>query len=289
MPYPVMPPALREHISFSQLQLAANCGEAYRRRYIEGDALGPMNVPALCGTAFHEAVVNWELMYEGYHVITPKTETLIKDLLVLTKAAIRHILDETGTDSEDLIYWGKQDLPYWFREKLEPMCEMYVSRRVQEWRDLDFRWGLPDYHAGSANMSLEVTCELEVAGHPFIAYIDQVFCDSQKRTVIRDIKTGKPKPGHAMQLEVYRYALEKSHGIKADYGQLLYLHRKSEPYIQVVDFGLDDTEVKRLVGRLVRNLNDGVFLVNGPFNGHCDVCDFRTKCSWGGVGTHGSS
>lgn len=42
----------RQSVSFSRLQLLARCGEAYRRRYEEGDVIPPM-ISAIRGTAVH--------------------------------------------------------------------------------------------------------------------------------------------------------------------------------------------------------------------------------------------
>lgn len=280
MPYEVMDPTLREHLSFSQLSLAASCGEAYRRRYIEGEVYDTWNVPALVGTAFHEAVLPFELTIEHRHPKAIDWDAGHRFLIARTKEVIRAIMDDKGISSEQLIHYGKQDLPFFFRTRIPEMACLYLRRRRYENEQLGFRWGL-----GSAEASIEVEILVEIGGKKFVGYIDQVFYDSSGRFVIRDLKTGKPKYGHAMQLEQYRLALKRARGIEADYGQLLYIHQKKKPVLEVVKWELDDRQVETATARLVHTVHDGVFLVNGPFTGACELCDYTPTCSYGQVGT----
>lgn len=271
------------YVSFSQLSTAARCGEEYRLKYMGPRPDFAYNVPALAGTAFHAALMDWEISTEE----DQKDPTFDWDhaahtLVGHTKDIVRGIIADGELDVDLMPFYGRQDLPYYFRLKIPAMTKSYLTRRQEEVKDLNFRWGLKD----SADASIEVECLIEVGGLPFKAFIDQVFFDSKGRLVVRDIKTGKPKIEHAMQLEVYRLALKKAFGVEAEYGQVLYLN-KPEPYQQVVKWSLSDGEVEDMTARLVRSVNSGLFLINGPFNGSCGTCDFQPDCRFGQVDVHG--
>lgn len=280
MPYEVTEPSLREHLSFSQLSLAASCGEAYRLRYIEGESGGPTNVPALVGSGLHAAVLDVEEHIFGKPTKIIDWEQAEYVLAQRTKDHVRNILREEGITGEDLVYFGKQDLPFFLRQRIPEMSAIYLMRRREELEELGFRWAFP-----TPAESIEVACIVDIGGKKFLAYIDQVFIDSKDRVVIRDLKTGKPKDGHAMQLEQYRLALKRSHGVDANYGQLLYLGEKKKPVLEVVKWQLDDRQVESATARLVHTINDGVFLVNGPFTGACTLCDYTPTCPYGAVAT----
>ncbi len=295
MPTVVEAPTTREHLSFSQLKLAANCGEAYRRRYVEGEQVGALTVPAMVGSAFHESIAAFEsalrlarpedpeAIAAGHWV--PEVDNQINLLCSLVRHTIDGELRSKGVNSESLFHYGKQDLGFYYREKLPKMAERYVNHRIMEETSRQFAWGIDD----DPTKSIEVESLIEVGGHPFLSFIDQVFCDSAGRIVIRDLKTGNPSSGDAMQIEQYRLSLWRSHGIQADYGQVLYLGKGSQAKPETVKFTLSDHDLDRMTGRVLRNIGEGTLLINGPFTGACHNCEFRLDCDWGSVTTHGSS
>ena len=283
----VIHPTRREHMSFSQVQLAAQCGEAYRRKYIEGAASGPENLPAMAGSAFHAAAEGWETAY--FRSDVPTAAAIANDdvwwseqvelLEVMTKKALNESLD--AYDGE-LITYGNQDLRFWRKEKIKGLAQTYL-----DYRRVEFERGFDWFGAGPED-SVEVECRAEIGGFPFLGMIDMIFLDSKGRTVIRDLKTGESKGFHVMQLEQYRLALKRAHGVEAAYGQLLYVKR-SKPYLQVIDWNLEDGEIDEMVARVRANVEGNTLMVNGPFTGHCAVCDFSADCPWGDVTAHGSS
>lgn len=295
MPFRVEPPTKREWLSFSQLKLAAVCGEAYRRRYVEGEQLGALTVPAMVGSAFHESLPAFEsslrlarpddpeLAAQGFWF--PEMDRAIGLLSSLVRHRINEELREKGVTSESLFHYGKQDLGYYFRNKLPGMAERYITYRYVEETERHFCWAIED----DPTKSIEVESLVEISGHPFLSYIDQVFCDSHGRVVIRDIKTGNPAAGDAMQIEQYRLSLWRSHGIVADYGQLLYVGKGDQAKPQVVKFDLSDHDLDQMTGRVLRQVGQGTWLINGPFTGACGNCEFQMDCSWGNVSPHGTS
>ena len=278
-------PTKAPHISFSQMELAAQCGEAYRRKYIEGHPADSTNLPAMAGTAFHRAVQRWETaMYRQpqlLHDDFPWPDH-VDVLEVMTKKALLDELDQFPGEPEEVPYFGKQDLQHWRKEKLRGLAATYL-----DYRQLETSRGWHWVGAGPEEM-LEVEVRALIGGHEFLGFIDMLFIDSSGRLVIRDLKTGEAKAFHAMQLEQYRLALKRATGVEADYGQLLYVKRE-KPYVQVVKWGLSDDHIDEMARRLRENVEGNTLMVNGPFTGHCTVCDFRPVCPWGDVTPHGSS
>lgn len=289
MAHEVARPTTREWLSFSQLKLSATCGEAYRRRYVEDESVGALTVPAVAGQAFHQAMVGFEsglrLLRDNGQWETLTSEKAAGTLNSIVRHQTNEILREKGITSEDLFHYGKQPLGHYLKEKFPAWSQKYVVWRLMEEHERNFRWGVDD----DPTKSIEIEALVEVAGHPFLSFIDQVFLDSRGLLVIRDLKTGNPAPGDAFQLEQYRVALKRSMGLEAAYGQLLYVGRGEEAKPQVVPFRLTDNEVDRLTGRLLRSTDEHLFLINGPMNGACKNCEFRPDCPWGQVGVHGSS
>lgn len=287
MPYEMSSPSMREHVSFSQLALVARCGEAYRRNYVVGDNPDrPLNVPALAGGAFHSAVEEmeqtetsrlYELSLWGEH------EGLERDLALLMKLKIREMMDYLEIKSEDLLYYGKQDLPFYFRKKIPEWSHNYLTYRAHEISS-GYQW-----HHADPGESLEVNCLVELDGiGKFTGFIDQLLTDSLGRTIIRDLKTGKPKASDAMQLEQYRFALAHSHGIEADYGQIMYVSG-GETTIHTVRWSLSDVDIIQMIYRLNEAIGTNIFQVNGPYNGACSSCDFHGDCPWGKVAVHSTA
>jgi CRISPR/Cas system-associated exonuclease Cas4 (RecB family) len=284
MPYEVVPPTLREHLSFSQLAMAANCGEAYRRAYVEGEERASWNLPALYGSAFHAMLEVFEL---ALHRLTLAEISSSFDLLaeVMSKRVTREVdreMARLGLAESEVRTYGKQGFEFWRDNKIHVLTRSYLSQRQSE---LERGWG---WWNDDPREAIEFECLVDVGGGKFIARIDQLLVDGSGRTVIRDIKTGKPKAGHAMQLEQYRVALERAAGVKADYGQLLYIGSE-KPHPQVVVWRLTDRDVDLATGRQKRAIDEDIWLVNGPYNGACEFCDFRSTCPWGEVKVRGSS
>lgn len=287
MPYHMSTPTVRPHLSFSQLKVAAECGEEYRLKYVEGFEDDQENVPALVGSAFHaaaqEAEIGWNLTH-GTPVSGSEIFEYRIELEQLTRQAITRLMREKGLAEKDLLVYGGQTLTKYRTEQVPKMVENYMEQRQLEVASNKFQWAIKD----SAALSTEVPCEVSIDDQLFVAHVDQVFHDSQGRVVIRDLKTGKPRAGHAVQLELYRLALFLQTGIQADYGQLFYVKGNSA-YMQVVDFTLDKNDVVRMIRRLLSQIGDNAFTVNGPFTDHCKICSVRSHCVYGNVGVHGSS
>jgi len=287
MPSEVTRPTKAPHVSFSQVQLAAQCGEAYRRKYVENDVVVNENLPGMAGSAFHKAVERWETgFFRDERLRSPDFDwqTQVEMLTIMTKKVLLtkvEEFDELYPDKE-ITHYGGQDLHHWQTEKIEGLAQTYLDYRQLE---MERGW---DWFGDEPSDMLEVEVRTEVGGYPFLAYVDMIYRDSKDRLALRDLKTGETKSFHTMQLEQYRLAVSRALGIEADYGQLLYVKR-SKPYLQVVKWELGDADIDEMSRRLRANMEGNTLMVNGPFTGHCTVCEYRPSCPWGDVTPHGSS
>lgn len=260
------------HASVSQLSLAASCGEAYRRRYIEGekDASG---LPAEAGTAVHTAVEVWESSFlDAPYSTLPASAG--REIHELAKQSLR---DVPGL--RELRYYGKQDADWWFTEGLKVRVDNYLAYRADE---LDAGW---TWERGLGASPFELELDVSFADRDFKGFIDQVLLDPRGRIVIRDLKCGREKPWHAMQLEFYILGIVQQWEMDQDdvYGQVLYLNGK-KPKVQVVAPRMDEANADRMVADLVGMIDAGLFPVTGPFTDSCGFCSFRPDCPWGAVG-----
>lgn len=282
-----------EYVSFSQMSLAAHCGEAYRRKYLAPVGTIPaLNIYTLFGSVFHSAVEEFETHW--FHQIREKVRNMTEeqadkfwllldeDLLLRTKRQMRIQMTLHGVEEKDLIFYGKHDLKYFYVEKMPLTVKSYLAQRRKESEEGVLLDGDEPIEA------LEVLCHTDMGTYPIKAVIDQVLVDSLGRRVLRDLKTGEPKPEHAMQLEVYRLAMERRGLGPIAYGQLLYVKRE-KPYVQVVKFSLDDEAVDEMINRMRSSILSSSLMVNGPLNGFCQSCDFQAECTWSSVRVRGVS
>ena len=249
------------HVSFSRLALKSRCGEKYRRRYILG-AKDSDNLPSVAGSAVHSAVEQAE------------REGQLDSLLEIAKANLRAV-----DGLKELQYWGKQNVAWWFRKGLADRCRNYLT-----WRErAQPRWYLDD-----PALSSEVGILVQFVGSPglpiippLLCYLDQVFYDANGRLVIDDLKTGKKKSDHLMQLQFYMLAWNVLHPEEpASYGQLLYLNG-SKPTVDTTMLTLTVDDAVRMLSSL---LDERGFPFNGPFTGECNICQFVGDCPAGQVG-----
>lgn len=254
--------------SFSQLSLAASCGEAYRRKYIAGED-EPSGLPAEAGTAVHQAIEVWE----PEHGAAAVSATDGTELLDLAKAFLRAV-----PDVRQMRHYGKQDFDWWITEGLKARVDNYLSHRKAE---LASGW---TWWAG-VETPFEIPLAATFADYDFTGYVDQALSDSRGRVVLRDVKSGREKASHAMQVELYCLAIRQRYDLDRDdvYGQVLYLNGKKPKVIPVAPI-LDVADADRMVADLLAMREHSLFPVTGPFTGHCDVCSFRPDCVFGHVG-----
>lgn len=248
-------------VSFSRLATFSQCGERYRRRYIEKEK-GPDTLPAVAGSAFHQAVERWE--QQG------KTDS--SSLVSLCKEELRAV-----DGLESIQHYGKQDARHWLSEGLPKRAGHYTAFRERE-RKRGFRWSTDD-PADSLEVELWVSLDGDLP--PLHGFIDQAFFDSRGRRVVRDLKTGKRKPEeHAVQLELYRHAWNRLFpDARVDYSTVLYVDGKGASQVCVPP-QLSLTHA----AEMLKSLDVNALPIQGPFNGTCGFCEFRGPCPYSVVG-----
>lgn len=247
-------------LSFSQLQKFYDCGEMYRRRYVEGEREAE-TVAAWAGTAFHRAV-------EGF--------------------------ERAGRPDNDLM---KRTMSHFNRRTNLSNLQSYPNRGPQFYVDEAFPFWSKNYIAavpdGESIPWIDHECSLLVRFAsdlpPIAAIIDQVFLDSQDRVVIRDLKTGKPKPeAHALQLELYTAAWNIFNlDFPADYAQAIYVNEeyKGAAWISTIVPTLTQEQLSAML-RSLFTVDD--FPIQGPLTGACNYCSYRPTCPYGYVGQVGA-
>lgn len=273
----------RGHLSFSQLVQFANCGEAYRLKYVEQETSDGLNLPMLAGSALHWAIEQFEL----HLPLKYDSPTAQAELTKLTRKHVTETMEALDITEADLVVFGKQDLKDWMGKGIPNIAKQYLTARCEEKENgWELYYGLPEVKP----------LEVEVAYNkpptqlvPVKGVIDQVMLDSKGRIVIRDIKTGKPKPEHALQLEMYAQMFQQTFpGHVPAYGQVMYLSRGTYKY-QVVPFNLSGANFDRMINQTEQSIVMNLFPVTGPITGACGQCDFSRTCEYAKVESRGES
>ena len=194
-----------KHYSFSQLAMAAACGEQYRLKYVEGLADDITNVPAVAGSAFHQAVAEEEV--RNFLTKSPATES---NLIALTRMhAKKEALKYGGPYS--LEFFGKQTYDWWMKTKVPILAANYTAVRD---RQIELGWKI---WGENGDIGVELECHVDFNDQQFLGYIDLVLVDPQGNIVLVDLKTGAAKESHAIQLHQYEAAFYEKTGIQAQY------------------------------------------------------------------------
>ena len=269
----------RPHLSFSQLLVYARCPKQYQFKYLHSFIVDGANLPALVGSAFHAGAEEFE-RDRKFHFDSPQASA---ELIRLTRQSLTATMDVEGIAEDDLITFGKQDLKHWMGKGIPGLAKQYLAMREEESHNgTDLAWGMH-----TPPLEVKVT-DNDAGGHPVIGFIDQVLVDSKDRPFIRDLKTGKPKHEHIMQLEVYRYLYQREFGVSPDYGQLAYVSPTNYTF-EVIKFSLSSDAVADLLNDIEALVLHRVFPPLGTINGSCGQCDFRNVCPYGNVAGRGTS
>lgn len=249
--------------SFSRLSTYAACPKRYQLKYVDGHASEP-TLPMLAGTAVHTAIEQWE---------TVKAND--RDGPGLTTLAQLHLA--ASPDLNTARVYGKKNIDYWISGGLEQMCDAW----------LEFRGDHPLAFAETQPLSVEYEVKWQGEGVEFVGYIDQlVEADGGDRLVVRDLKTGKPKDTHRVQLECYMASLPRE--LTARYervsGEAVYLRDDGSYEIQTTEPTLTPYQLWEWLLEFSQAQVSHAFPATGRFTGACEWCDFRHLCPVSGVG-----
>lgn len=255
-------------VSVSQIGKLAECEMMWAFAYI-GERRGASSVSTEAGSAFHEAA-EW---YER-----ARANGLAVGHDALAAAAVQRLW--AAADLHELKVWGKATPQRFMDETFDQWAEAYVSQRRA------------DEDQGMAMLEPEQRVALHQGGHDWmIGYVDQLLQRPDGDLVVRDLKTGKPKPWHAMQIECYIEMVAQQRHQAGEpavpvTGQIFYLPTgKVEPVVKTMSSGA----IFDLVGAAQRRIGElrhekRLPMATGIFTDACGLCDFRAECPAGEVG-----
>lgn len=199
----------RPRWSFSQLNTYANCSEMWRLEKLVKPRIPKKKAPwFVLGQGVHRAIEQWF------------RDFCQTDIVELFYAAYD---EERASDLRD-----EPDLSAWTNPGRRGLTEVLDDNRIKgatmvqkfvEWfEDPETHWDVmrdPDDGAPW----VEVPFDLDLGGIRVIGSIDAVEMGGEPT----DWKTGQKKGTRALQLGLYKYALESQYGVDGNVGQFFYL------------------------------------------------------------------
>lgn len=254
---------MNDHFSFSQFNMYLNCGESYRRRYIEKEIIPP-GIALVRGSATHKGIEINHRQKQSTHEDLPKKHII--DISVedfdnrIRRDGIKN--DEDKPD-KDVVGEGRDQtaaLAGLYAEKVAPEIQpVYVEERIV----ID----IPDLK-------------------PIYAVMD---CLDDKNNV-RDFKTaGKSKSQSdidtSLQFSIYALAAKEKTGKMPDNMYMDVLVATKEPkYQRLVTKRAEDSyiQVIRLASAVQSAIQKGVFLPATPGAWNCSArwCGYYTTCPY---------
>lgn len=143
-----------------------------------------------------------------------------------------------------------------------------------EWRTGSHGWdiwtdpnGIPAIELGLAPTLGGVTVRM---------HIDRIMITPNGELVILDLKTGQRTPSSDLQLAFYAAGLEKSWGIRPQYGT--YWMAREGTTSPLVDLGyLSTDKIEQMVSDFDRARKAHLFI---PNLNNCKMCDYTAKCDY---------
>jgi len=256
----------KPHLSATQLNLASMCGEAYRRRYIEGDKLPP-GVAMIRGKSVHHAAAeNFTQKIES-HEDLPRADIVdqaVSKFDLECKGGYELTGDEKGRKPADVLDDARDD--------------------VREFADLHARDQAPDYQPAY----VEEQFRIELPGsHDFVGIIDLATEDK----TVADLKTTKKSQNQSaadqsVQLTGYAAGYKAITGdppnlIQLDVAVVLKTKTKRDVF-KTHRTPADFAELAARTNALIGAIQAGVFIPIEPNHWKCSEkwCGFHATCPY---------
>lgn len=161
-----------------------------------------------------------------------------------------------------------EDADWWYSEG-RSMLDSWVKFRTGElgWSV----WTTPD-----GKPAIEISMTVDMRGVPVQMGIDRVMVTPDGELVIVDLKTGMYTPSSDLQLALYAVGMEKTFGIRPQYGAYWMARKNVTSPLVELDFYKTEM-VERIVGDFDRARKEALFI---PNYSHCKMCGFRKDCEW---------
>jgi hypothetical protein len=160
-----------------------------------------------------------------------------------------------------------ENVSWWYENGYEFFKSWVTWRENSAWKI----WTLPN-----GEPAIEVSLEVEFGGIPFKGAIDRVFELENGELIILDLKTGARTPSTDFQLEVYACMLERTYGIRPQWG--CYWMARTGQTSMAVD--LSKFTLKKLdtvVAQFHKARENNIYLPN--FDG-CKMCSLQEHCEY---------
>ena len=267
----------KPYVSPTQLNSYFRCGEAYRRRYLEGERIPP-GVAAHRGTGMHQgAKLNFRQKLETYRDLPPA------DIVDAAVAAFEAAVEKEGyLLTPDEAARGEKAVVAAAKDDTATFAEAYATLQAPLYQPVE--------------VEQPVRIELPTATHDLFGYVDLVATpppDSQldMPTSIVDFKTStKSKPqseaDDSLQLTYYSAAYQVRHGRPADDVRLDVLVRRAKGVgRQLLVTKRDAGDYSAFVARvnaMLAGVTAGIFTPALPGSWWCSAkfCGYWSTCPY---------
>lgn len=189
---PRIPPSDRPHLSASSIEMMAKCGEAYRRRYVEGDKIPP-NAAMVSGSAFHKAAEHNMRQKMDSHENRPLNE--------LISMASDYIAD--AVDHGDIVLDKDHATPGQFKDRAIIATTPLVT--------LHYNHQAPDYQPVEVEAPFRI--ELPAISHDVVGVVDIVSVTGEV-TDFKTAKRRKPVNDADVSVQLSMYAASRANATK---------------------------------------------------------------------------
>jgi hypothetical protein len=256
----------RPHVSSTQIDLLCKCGEAYRRRYVEGEIIPP-GIAAVSGKAIHRGAAENFTQKIDSHVDLPASQIIEATAAAFdAEAAAGLLFSEDETSRGAAIVLGEA------KDRTVEMAEVHAKKQA------------PDYQP----IFVERPVRLALPGsHDLLGIID--LGDDQDRVV--DFKTAARSKSQtdvdeSVQLTIYAAAFHAETGRKPSEVRLdTIVKTKTKTDRQVLTSSRDEADFQPLANRInavTSAIQTGVFTPAPPGAWWCGPkwCGYWSTCPY---------
>jgi hypothetical protein len=197
-------------ISYSQYSMWANCGHAWKLKYVDGHKIDDTSIATIFGTSMHEVIQDWlDTLYNKSETIAKSVylhDTLKEKLLTLFKEHV--VVDEGGNKT---FLCDKKTL----MEHYEQGC------KILDYVQQNYKKLFPTSNTKLFGIEYELNAEIK-KGVNYVGYIDIVtFNEITGKYVLYDLKTSrmgwtqdqKSDPSKVGQLLLYKTFFAQQEGV----------------------------------------------------------------------------
>lgn len=270
------------HLSNSQFTKFADCGEAWRLKYLTDAPRQPQG-GLMAGIAVHDTI---EHAYrEGWHLDPYDHQD---DIVTFFSDTIQGKVTEAHEDATAIIRWAGrkskawpmgEDLDWWLQNG--PVM-------LQRWADVvlhDAEVGNVIWSTGDdpvAGIELALTVPIPGLDIPVTGRIDELLIDANGQPFVRDWTTGKPGGKTPFQGGLYSWCLKEADGFGMEVERVEYAYLRGadlDIVLQAFDpRPFQDAAIQNFV-MMDAAVNAGAFMLRP--SSFCAGCEVKASCVYG--------